>query len=105
MTPSRKNFEPSLGFEYRAREWRARQAYVSVDVRNRLVYTYHQTATNPERRQWSWNVQAGRAVPFNTKGVPLKSYFVQIYHGVNPYGQLRSQADWWSIGVGWVFGQ
>jgi hypothetical protein len=105
LTPSRKNFEPSVGFEYRAREWRARQAYVSVDARNRLVYTYHQTAVNPERRQWSWNVQVGRAVPFNTKGVPLKAYFVQIYRGVNPYGQLRSQADWWSIGVGWVFGQ
>jgi len=29
---------------------------------------------------------------------------VQIYRGVNPYGQLRSQSDYWSIGVGWIFG-
>jgi len=50
-------------------------------------------------------LQLGRAVPANTKGVPLKQYFVQIYRGVNPYGQLRSQADYWSAGFGWVFGQ
>lgn len=105
LTPSRKNFEPSFGFEYRSSEWHARQAYVSIDLRNRLVYNYHQTATAPERRQWSWNLQIGRAVPFNTKGVPLKQYFVQVYRGVNPYGQLRSQADFWSVGIGWVFGQ
>jgi hypothetical protein len=23
---------------------------------------------------------------------------------VNPYGQLRSQGDYWSAGFGWVFG-
>ncbi len=104
LTPSHKNFEPSVGFEYRAPEWRGRQVYVSIDARDRLVYNYHQTPANPEQRQWSWTVQLGRAVPFNTKGVPLKQYFVQIYRGVNPYGQLRSQADFWSIGIGWVFG-
>jgi hypothetical protein len=105
LTPSQKNFEPSVGFEYRAKTWHGRQAYVSLDARHKLVYTYHQTSVNPERQQWSYSVQLGRAVPSNTKGVPLKQYFVQVYRGVNPYGQLRSQADYWSVGFGWVFGQ
>jgi hypothetical protein len=104
LTPSQKNFEPSFGFEYRTAEWRGRQNYVSVDVRNKLIYIYHQTPQNPEQRQLSWNIQVGRAVPPGTTGVPLKSYFVQVYRGVNPYGQLRSQKDFWSAGFGWIFG-
>lgn len=104
LTPSVANFEPSLGVEYRFSEWRGRQAYVSVDTRYQTVYTYHQTPTNPEPRQWSWNWQVGRAVPEGTRGTPLKQYFVQVYHGVNPYGQLRSQRDYWSAGFGFVFG-
>jgi hypothetical protein len=30
--------------------------------------------------------------------------FFQISRGVNPYGQLRSQRDFWSAGLGFVFG-
>jgi len=105
LTPSRKNYEPSFGVEYRAVAWRGRQTYVSVDARHKLVYTYHQSLDTPERRQLSWTMQAGRAVPDNTSGAPLKQYFVQIYRGVNPYGQLRSQSDYWSFGIGWVFGR
>ena len=105
LTPSRANFEPSLGFEYRAPRWKDRQLYVSVDARHKLVYTYHQTPATPERQQWSWTLQVGRTVPANTSGVPLKQYFVQVYRGVNPYGQMRSQSDYWSVGIGWVFGQ
>jgi hypothetical protein len=104
LTPSVANFEPSIGLEYRFSEWRERQVYVSVDTRYQTVYTYHQTAENPEQRQWSFNWQVGRAVPEGTGGVPLKQYFVQLYHGVNPYGQLRSQKDYWSAGIGFVFG-
>ena len=104
LTPSTKNYEPSAGFEYRFSEWRGRQLYVSADVRNKLIYNYHQTPQNPEERQWSWNLQVGRALPSGTSGTPLKQYFVQFYRGVNPYGQLRSQKDFWSVGFGWVFG-
>ncbi len=104
LTPSLKNYEPSFGVEYRMREWRARQTYFSADVRNKLIYNYHQTPQNPEERQWSWNLQIGRAVPPGTTGTPLKQYFVQVYYGVNPYGQLRSQEGYWSAGFGWVFG-
>jgi hypothetical protein len=104
LTPSIKNYEPSFGFEYRAAEWHGRQTYVSADVRHQLVYTYHQTLQNPEQQQWSLNLQVGRAVAIGTTGTPLKQYFVQLYRGVNPYGQLRSQKDYWSAGFGWVFG-
>jgi hypothetical protein len=105
LTPSLKNYEPSLGFEYRLPEWRGRQTYASLDLRHKLVYNYHQTPDNPERQQWSWTLQVGRTVPDNTSGAPLKQYFFQLYRGVNPYGQLRSQSDYWSAGFGWVFGR
>jgi hypothetical protein len=105
LTPSVANFEPSIGVEYRFSQGkRERQVYLSADARRQTVYTYHQTPENPETRQWSLNFQIGRAVPDGTKGVPMKQYFFQIYHGVNPYGQLRSQRDYWSAGLGFVFG-
>jgi hypothetical protein len=104
LTPSVANFEPSIGLEYRFSEWRGRQTYLSADARHQTVYTYHQTTDNPERQQWSLNWQIGRTVPEGTSGTPLKQYFVQFYRGVNPYGQLRSQKDYWSAGVGFVFG-
>jgi hypothetical protein len=106
LTPSIANFEPSIGVEYRFDKWRNsnRHVYVSADVRLQTVYNYHQTPENPEERQWSLNWQLGRTVPEGTKGLPLKQYFVQVYRGVNPYGQLRSQKDYWSVGLGFVFG-
>ena len=104
LTPSTQNYEPSFGVEYQDAGMAGRQVYVSADVRNKLIYNYHQTPQNPEQRQWSWNLQVGRAVPMGTTGTPLKQYFVQVYRGVNPYGQLRSQKDYWSAGFGWVFG-
>jgi hypothetical protein len=102
LTPSQKNYEPSFGAQYLFPLWGRRQVYLSFDLRHKLVYHYHQTPDNPERRQWSWNLQLGRTLERNDRKA-LKDYFVQIYRGVNPYGQLRSQADYWSIGFGWVF--
>jgi hypothetical protein len=113
LTPSQKTFEPSIGAEYRGNSFddgilhallHDRQPYVSVDTRDKLIYNYHQTSTNPEERQWSWTAQVGATVKANTAGEPLKQYFLQVYYGVNPYGQLRSQRDFWSVGIGWVFG-
>ena len=40
----------------------SRQVYLSFDLRDKLVYNYHQTPDNPERRQWSWNLQVGRTL-------------------------------------------
>ena len=104
LTTSEKNLEMSVGIEYRFAEWRKRRFYISADTRNKLQYTYHASAANPERRQWSINLQLGRTLEENTGDSPLQDYFVQFYHGVNPYGQLRSQRDYWSAGFGWVFG-
>jgi hypothetical protein len=102
LTPSRKNTEWSFGGEYQLPEWRRRHLYASFELRNALVYNYAQTAANPERRQWTWNLQIGRTAPPNSR-TALKDYFFQVHRGVNPYGQLRSQADYWSAGFGWVF--
>lgn len=105
LTPSLLNFEPSAGLEYRFPGFLDRDLYVSVDARHKLVYAYHQTAQNQERQQWSWSGQLGSSVKQGAPGVPIKQAFVQLYYGVNPYGQLRSQADYWSMGLGVVFGQ
>ena len=103
LTPSKKNYEPSFGVEFLMPEWRDRQTYFSFDLRDKLIYNYHQTPESPETRQWSFNLQIGRTAPANERQA-LKDYFIQFYRGVNPYGQLRSQKDWWSIGIGWTFG-
>ena len=103
LTPSQKNTEWSLGGEYQLPEWRDRHVYASLELRNALVYNYHQTSANPERRQWTLNLQLGRTAEPNAR-TALKDYFFQVHRGVNPYGQLRSQADYWSVGFGWVFG-
>ena len=103
LTPSLKNYEPSFGVEYLMTEWRGRQTYVSFDLRDKLIYNYHQTPQNPEQRQWSFALQIGRAAEAGDRSA-LKDYFIQFYRGVNPYGQLRSQKSWWSIGFGWTFG-
>lgn len=103
LTPSRQNAEWSLGGEYMLPEWRGRHVYASLELRNALVYNYHQTSADPERRQWTWNLQVGRTAEPNAR-TALKDYFFQVHRGVNPYGQLRSQADYWSAGFGWVFG-
>jgi hypothetical protein len=106
LTPSHRNYEPSFGVQYVLPPWpggKSRRAYLSLDFRNKLIYNYHQTADTPERRQWSWNLHIGRTLQRNDNKA-LKDYFVEIYRGVNPYGQLRSQAGYWSIGFGWIFG-
>ena len=92
-----------LGDEYTIHA-SAQPGFERVNVSNE----YHEYGiSNPEQQQWSWSMQLGRsAVPgTNTRGEPLKQYFVQLYRGVNPYGQLRSQSDYWSVGIGFVFGQ
>jgi len=104
LTASTKNFELSLGAEYRFPVWKGRRFYLSADTRNKLRYTYHATEANPEERQWSTNFQVGRTLEEDSGDAPLQDYFVQVYYGVNPYGQLRSQKSYWSAGFGWGFG-
>jgi hypothetical protein len=110
ITPSQKNYEPMFGFEYSFEQiaWKHRLLYVSADTRYKLIYNYHQTPENPERRQWSHTLHVGLVQESGVGGAdrsPLKQIFVQVYYGVNPYGQLRSQEDYFSWGIGWVFGR
>jgi hypothetical protein len=104
LTASTKNFELSLGAEYRFPVWKGRRFYLSADTRNKLRYTYHATPANPEERQWSTNFQVGRTLEEDSGDSPLQDYFLQVYYGVNPYGQLRSMKSYWSVGFGWGFG-
>lgn len=106
LTPSRANYEPSVGFEWRQKgTGTSRVAFVSVDTRRKLVYSYHRAPGETETHQWSWSMEIGRAVQEGTTGVPLREYFLQFYHGVNPHGQLRSQSSYTFVGVGWTFGR
>lgn len=104
LTPSTKNYEPSFGAEYRWPPWGERSFYLSVDTRYKLQYAYHLPRGEEERRQWSTSFEVGRTLPEDAGGSPLRDYSVQVYYGVNPYGQLRSQRSYWSVGIGWVFG-
>jgi hypothetical protein len=104
LSISQKNFEPSFGFEARGGDVLGRQLFVSIDERDKLQYQYHRAANADEHRFWSTSLAIGLAVPENTVGLPLKSYSLNVYKGINPYGQLRSQRDFWSVGVGFVFG-
>ena len=73
MTPSLKNYEPSFGVVYLMSEWRGRQTYVSFDLRDKLIYNYHQTPQNPEQRQWSFALQIGRAAGSGRTGLRSKT--------------------------------
>jgi hypothetical protein len=108
LTPSTKSYEPSFGAELRlpvlsnARSSDARQWLISIDLRHRLQYVFHQDPVGTDRRQWSWGATIGRASQEGNRRI-LAQYFGYIYRGVNPYGQLRSQKDYWAAGVGWIF--
>ena len=104
LSVSQKNYEPSFGFEVRGWNWRNREIFVSLDLRHKLQYAYRRAPGQEETKHWSQSWAIGRAVPENTRGIPLREYYLHIYKGVNPYGQLRSQNDFWSAGVGLVFG-
>ena len=103
LTPSARTTSPASASSI-GREWRGRQTYFSADVRNKLIYNYHQTPQNPEERQWSWNLQVGRAVPPGTTGTPLKQYFVQVYSRRKPVRPAAIAGGLLVRGFGWVFG-
>jgi hypothetical protein len=104
LTPSEKNYEPSFGLEVRGRQFRGRHLFGSVDTRHKLVYAFERQPGETEEKQWSTKFAVGLAAPEGTRGVPLKAIYLHYYRGVNPYGQLRAQKDFWSVGVGWIFG-
>ena len=111
LSPSVANYEPSFGIEWTAPEvvkpngTIGRALFVSLDLRRRLIYQFHRAPGVDERHQWSWSLAVGRALPEDVTGVPLRDYFLQLYHGVNPHGQLRSQPDYTYVGLGFTFGR
>lgn len=104
LTPSQKNFEPSFGVEWRGWPKGNRDVFVSLDARHKLVYQFHRAPGEEETKRWSYSFAFGRTVPEGTRDIPLKDYFGYVYWGVNPFGQLREQKDFWMAGVGWTFG-
>lgn len=104
LTPSEKNYEPSFGVEWRGWKRGSRDAFVSLDLRHKLAYDFHRLPGEEESKHWSFSLAVGRAVPERTVGSPLRDYFLYFYRGVNPFGQLRSQSDFWFAGLGWTFG-
>lgn len=104
LTPSERNYEPSFGVEVRGRQWRGRHPFASIDARHKLIYAFDRAPGVEEEKQWSLKLAAGLATPEGTRGVPLKAIYLHYYRGVNPYGQLRAQKDFWTVGVGWIFG-
>jgi hypothetical protein len=117
VTPSKNRYEPTFEFEWRnqslglgsqltqpagakvkASWWRP---YVSVDSRYRTIYDYAKPVPNAaERRQWSTNLVAGyyRLRTDAKRGEP--DFFGRVYYGVNPYGQLRNQRNYFLFGIG-----
>jgi hypothetical protein len=108
LSPSKKNYEPSFGFEYRFPAATAvgspgpRPFVVSADFRSRLQYSFHHPASGEEHRRPTWTVAIGQAVVPGDRRT-LRSYFGYFTRGVNPFGQLREQYPWWSAGIGFVF--
>jgi hypothetical protein len=102
ITPSRKNYEPSFGGEIKFGRALGHEWFASLDARPKLAYVFHQQSPDDEQRHWSWSTAVGLAKPDTDRSV-LRAFFLYWYHGVNPYGQLRSQSDHTAIGAGFLF--
>lgn len=104
VTPSRRNFEPSLGVEVTGK-WSNWAPFVSADLRPRTIYQYDRTsASDGEGFQWSVNAMAGVHTP-RKSFTGLTQLYLRGYYGVNPAGQFRSQRDYWLVGAGVAFFQ
>jgi len=102
LTRSEKNYEPSFGVELRLPSLRSRQLVTSVDIRDRLQYSFHRSAGAEEQRRMTWTIAFGLSSKEGDRGF-LRSVFGYYTHGVNPFGQLREQYPYWAGGLGWVF--
>lgn len=104
VTPSSNWVDPYAGFEA---EWERLllkdrwSLYVSSELRWRSVYDYHKpSAESEEDRQVSVNLISGIRKSGSVGMIGRVSPFLRIYHGVNPHGQFRNQADYTEFGVG-----
>ena len=98
-TDARTPTEPSFGG---STEQPVRWAFfASADARRRIVLDYSKpTQDLEENTQWSFNVLAGlRSQPGNFR-FSIKEFYGRMYYGVNPNGQLRSNKNYWLLGLG-----
>ena len=100
VTPSERNIEPYLGAEAFFSANKYGGPFISIDDRDRTIYTYHRaSASVPEPTEWSVNTMLGwRENPSDRRFQP--SYYVRYYHGVNPAGQFRDQPNYQLFGLG-----
>lgn len=102
VTPSKESLEPYLGLERLGQGSSGWGWFLSVDLRNRIVFDFHRA--NPsvsEDRQLSVNAMIGLMKlgrRFDERGIA--DFYLRVYRGVNPHGQFRSQADYSLIGIG-----
>ena len=98
--PSAVNFEPAFGVEYQPHGSRGWRPFASYEGRLRTVYDYQKpSAETREDRQFSSSIVVGlRQLAWSGRGMP--DVIARGYYGVNPHGQLRTQANFWMFAVG-----
>ena len=102
LSVSQKNYEPSFGVEYRFPTMKDRQAFLSLDFRHRLQYSFHHPVSGEEIRRPTWTIGIGHAAREDHIAT-FRSLFAYFTHGVNPFGQLREQYPYWATGLGFTF--
>ena len=109
LSTSHSNFEPSFGFEYRHPHHgdRAWAPFGSIDWRHRIIYNYEKPSSDtPEHKQWSTGLTAGvrtASAAATPAAFALSHFYLRLYYGINPHGQLRNQRNYTMFGVGLNF--
>jgi hypothetical protein len=116
LAPMKSPYEFYLQYQYQTNESKNHfQGIASVELRNRVKYGYPTYNTDekgewietftPEQRTWTINAFLG----FRYCHPKLNGYFsklglgLRVYHGINPYGQFRSQPNFSQFGVALIF--
>lgn len=99
VTPPSRKYQWGFGAQLVPDEsWRP---WISVELRNRIVYGYDRPSTQDEDTKLSVNVLVGtRTANFDfTSHFSVELYF-RYYHGVNPAGQFRNDRQYTIYGTG-----
>ncbi len=79
-------------------QWRP---WVSVELRQRIVYRYDPCPGGCDETKLSVNAMIGlRTKGYNPTAAVTLDPFIRYYHGVNPAGQFRSDPDYTYYGMG-----
>lgn len=79
---------------------RTKRPWVSIEVRNRVVYGYDRAREEKEETKWSCNIMVGTRLfhyDYQSGGVEP---FIRFYQGVNPAGQFRNDDHYTIVGLG-----